>query len=217
MDLKVCSNCKEEKPVNLFYKDKRVSSGFTSQCKSCINEKQRKRVNKKRSENPEWAEKQRESVRAYSSSDKGKKRKRRYYRENKELYSEATKRYRRKKGQELLDKEKERRNNNKHIVSWRELLRTANRRMGKKKEASTIDCLGYSALELKEHLEGLFKEGMTWENHGEWHIDHIKPVSSFDKNTHPSIVNSLKNLQPLWAYENLSKGNKQLLDFYDKD
>lgn len=217
MDLKVCSNCKEEKPVNLFYKDKRVSSGFTSQCKSCINEKQRKRVNKKRSENPEWAEKQRESVRAYSSSDKGKKRKRRYYRENKELYSEATKRYRRKKGQELLDKEKERRNNNKHIVSWRELLRTANRRMGKKKEASTIDCLGYSALELKEHLEGLFKEGMTWENHGEWHIDHIKPVSSFDKNTHPSIVNSLKNLQPLWAYENLSKGNKQLLDLYDKD
>lgn len=208
MDLKVCSNCKEEKPVNLFYKDKRVSSGFTSQCKSCINEKQRKRVNKKRSENPEWAEKQRESVRAYSSSDKGKKRKRRYYRENKELYSEATKRYRRKKGQELLDKEKERRNNNKHIVSWRELLRTANRRMGKKKEASTIDCLGYSALELKEHLEGLFKEGMTWENHGEWHIDHIKPVSSFDKNTHPSIVNSLSNLQPLWAYENLSKGNK---------
>ena len=80
--------------------------------------------------------------------------------------------------------------------------------MGKKKEASTIDCLGYSALELKEHLEGLFKEGMTWENHGEWHIDHIKPVSSFDKNTHPSIVNSLSNLQPLWAYENLSKGNK---------
>jgi hypothetical protein len=57
---------------------------------------------------------------------------------------------------------------------------------------------------------------MTWDNYGEWHIDHIKPVSSFDKDTPQSIVNALSNLQPLWAttreingvvYEgNLNKG-----------
>ena len=40
---------------------------------------------------------------------------------------------------------------------------------------------------------------MTWSNHGEWHVDHIKDVSSFSKDTHPSIVNALTNLQPLWA------------------
>jgi hypothetical protein len=40
---------------------------------------------------------------------------------------------------------------------------------------------------------------MTWDNHGEWHIDHIKMVCEFDKTTHPSIVNALSNLRPLWA------------------
>jgi len=40
---------------------------------------------------------------------------------------------------------------------------------------------------------------MSWDNYGEWHVDHIKPLISFDKNTHPSIVNALSNLQPLWA------------------
>lgn len=43
---------------------------------------------------------------------------------------------------------------------------------------------------------------------GEWHIDHIQPVSKFDKNTDVSVVNSLKNLQPLWAQENLSKSDR---------
>jgi hypothetical protein len=54
----------------------------------------------------------------------------------------------------------------------------------------------------------VFKNGMTWENYGEWHIDHIRPVSSFDKDDEVSVINSLENLQPLWAYENLSKSKK---------
>jgi hypothetical protein len=68
--------------------------------------------------------------------------------------------------------------------------------------------LGYSADDLKNRIESLFVEGMCWDNYGEWHIDHKKPVSLFDKNTDVSIINSLDNLQPLWAKENLSKGNK---------
>lgn len=67
--------------------------------------------------------------------------------------------------------------------------------------------LGYSANELKSHLELLFKEGMTWENYGEWHIDHIKPVSLFEDFEDIKLVNALDNLQPLWANENLSKSN----------
>ena len=65
--------------------------------------------------------------------------------------------------------------------------------------------LGYSALELKTHIELLFLEGMTWENYGDWHIDHIRMVSTFDKETPISIVNSLDNLRPLWAEDNCSK------------
>ena len=68
--------------------------------------------------------------------------------------------------------------------------------------------LGYTPIELKNHLEYLFKEGMTWENYGEWHVDHIKPMCKFDRSELPSVVNALENLQPLWAKDNLIKGDK---------
>ena len=73
------------------------------------------------------------------------------------------------------------------------------------KNGKTIDILGYSALELKEHIEKLFKPGMTWENYGEWNIDHIKEIHTFDCDTPQNIVNSLDNLQPLWQDENIKK------------
>jgi hypothetical protein len=59
--------------------------------------------------------------------------------------------------------------------------------------------LGYSANDLKVHIESLWTPGMTWDNHGEWHIDHIRPLSSFPQDADVSIVNALANLQPLWA------------------
>lgn len=95
-----------------------------------------------------------------------------------------------------------------YILAWRSILTNSLKRMGKKKEDETIKLLGYSAIELREYIESLFVEGMSWDNYGEWHIDHIKPVSSYDSNTPVDVVNSLENLQPLWAFDNLSKGNK---------
>lgn len=86
-----------------------------------------------------------------------------------------------------------------HIVAWRNILRGALIRLNKKKEGLTIDILGYSALDLKTHIQSLFTDGMSWDNHGEWHIDHIIRVYEFDNNTLPSIVNALSNLRPLWA------------------
>lgn len=70
--------------------------------------------------------------------------------------------------------------------------------------------LGCTIAEFKAHLESLFKKGMTWANYGEWHVDHIKPCSLFDlsldKEQH--VCFNYLNTQPLWASENLSKGNK---------
>lgn len=86
-----------------------------------------------------------------------------------------------------------------HIVAWRNTLKNTLSRFGKKKEGHTIDLLGYSALELKEYITSLFTPEMSWDNYGEWHIDHIKRVSEFDKETPMDIVNSLSNLRPLWA------------------
>jgi len=96
-----------------------------------------------------------------------------------------------------------------------ELLRSRLRKILKgkiKKTYSAIDLVGCSILQLKKHLEEQFKEGMCWENHGlyGWHIDHILPCSSFDM----TIIDNqkkcfnYKNLQPLWATENLSKGGR---------
>ena len=51
---------------------------------------------------------------------------------------------------------------------------------------------------------------MSWDNHGEWHIDHIKPISLFDltKIEEQQICFHYTNLQPLWAKENISKGGR---------
>lgn len=70
--------------------------------------------------------------------------------------------------------------------------------------------MGYTGAELRCHIEALWTSGMSWENYGEWHIDHIKSIKSFRDEgiTDPKIVNALSNLQPLWAAENISKGAK---------
>lgn len=75
--------------------------------------------------------------------------------------------------------------------------------------ARTFEVLGYSATELIEHLGRKFTDGMSWENYGEWHIDHIISISAFIKIKvfDPKIINALWNLQPLWAEENLIKGS----------
>lgn len=78
----------------------------------------------------------------------------------------------------------------------------------------TFNLLGYSVDQLKEHLERQFTTGMTWENYGEWHIDHIVPVSSFqyDSADHPDFKAcwALTNLRPLWSEQNISKHSKRL-------
>jgi hypothetical protein len=79
------------------------------------------------------------------------------------------------------------------------------------KAAKTKELLGCSIEELKDHLEGLFVEGMTWLNYGlDWHIDHILPCCSFDllQPEQQLICFNYKNLQPLWAKDNLKKGGK---------
>lgn len=74
----------------------------------------------------------------------------------------------------------------------------------------TAELLGYTPSDLREHLQSLFAPGMTWENMGEWHIDHIIPLSVLIKRgeTDPAVINALSNLQPLWARDNILKGAK---------
>lgn len=73
-----------------------------------------------------------------------------------------------------------------------------------------MELLGCTADEYKSHIENLFTEGMSWDNYGEWHIDHKKPCASFDlsdPNQQEECFN-YKNTQPLWAADNYKKGAK---------
>lgn len=78
------------------------------------------------------------------------------------------------------------------------------------KSKRTMDLLGCTINELKQHLEDQFQPEMTWNNYGKWHIDHIKPCSLFDmtKESEQKKCFNYKNLQPLWAEDNLKKYNK---------
>ena len=80
------------------------------------------------------------------------------------------------------------------------------------KSASTIELLGCSIDELKQHLEKHFKDGMTWDNYGYygWHVDHIIPCANFDlsDSKQQKICFHYTNLQPLWWQDNFKKGNK---------
>lgn len=79
-----------------------------------------------------------------------------------------------------------------------------------KAQASCFDLLDYTLADLIAHLEAKFAPGMGWHNMGQWHIDHIQPLASFDIQsaacTQFKRAWALANLQPLWAVENLRKG-----------
>ena len=82
------------------------------------------------------------------------------------------------------------------------------------KNGHYFDILGYTPEELINHLEKQFTEGMTWENYGEFHIDHKLPISSFNikeiGDEEFMKCWSLDNLQPMWGEENIRKSNKVL-------
>ena len=85
---------------------------------------------------------------------------------------------------------------------------------GKQKIGSAIKDTGCTVTELKTYLEFKFQDGMSWENYGinGWHIDHIIPLSSFDLTNREEFLKAVHytNLQPLWALDNLIKGDKIL-------
>jgi hypothetical protein len=78
------------------------------------------------------------------------------------------------------------------------------------KSNRTPDLVGCSVNDLKTHLESKFIESMTWENYGEWHIDHMRPCASFNLEDPEEQKKCFHwtNLQPLWAKDNMSKGDR---------
>jgi len=78
------------------------------------------------------------------------------------------------------------------------------------KSKRTMELVGCTIEKLWKHLEKKFTKGMTRENHGKWHIDHIKPCALFDltDTEQQTVCFHYTNLQPLWAIDNIKKGKK---------
>lgn len=93
---------------------------------------------------------------------------------------------------------------------------------GIKNRRNWSSILGYSWDDLKQHLEKKFSVGMSWKKFldGEIHIDHIRPIDSFDfksvKDENFRKCWDLSNLQPLWKEDNLLKGNKYNIQKEDR-
>lgn len=163
--------------------------------KSAANKRYRKK-NKDRLDDyfRDWAKENRDKLREYHTD----------WRENNEEYQKYCRDYERKRRAE--DPEYRLR------ARTRTAVYTCLKERNVAKYRSTFETLGYTLEELMQHLESQFKEGMTWDNYGEWHVDHKIPMSKFkftSTDDHEfQLCWSLENLQPLWGPENLSKGSK---------
>ena len=85
-------------------------------------------------------------------------------------------------------------------------------RLSGKSKRSTFDIVSYTLEDLKKHLESKFEPGMSWDNYGAWHVDHIIPDCSFNYSS-PEDEDfkkcwALANLQPLWGRDNQVKSGK---------
>lgn len=136
--------------------------------------------------------------------------KRRYYLKNKELNLERGREWKKNNPDKLKKSwaDWRKKPNSKSITFMRDSLR---RVLKVEKYGRTEAILGYTRSELRNHIERQFQPGMTWENHGEWHIDHITPISKLlaEGVTDPAVINCLSNLRPLWAMENMRKNDRQ--------
>jgi hypothetical protein len=143
--------------------------------------------------------------------DKIKISKNKYYVENKDDINIKGKEYKLNNKESRNKRERERRETeplHKLKCNIRGVIGFSMRKNGYTKKSRTYEILGCSYEDFKIHLENQFTKGMTWESLGKWHLDHIIPISSAKTEEEIIKLNHYTNFQPLWAEDNLKKGNK---------
>jgi hypothetical protein len=145
------------------------------------------------------------------NAEEVKERKKDYYEKNKDIISKKQKDYKSNNKDKRNKNERERRANDnlfKITSSIRTLISMSIRNKGYTKKSKTYEILGCTFEEFKLHIESQFTEGMSWDNRNKWHLDHIIPISSAKTEEEVIKLNHYTNFQPLWAIDNLRKGNK---------
>jgi hypothetical protein len=140
-----------------------------------------------------------------------------YYEKNKVLLLEKSKKYAINNYKKVLDYQKKYKQDKYHkdpifkiIICVRARVNNFLKEKNIKKNNKTFEIVGCSPQSLKEHLEKLFIDGMTWDNQCKWHIDHKIPLASAKTEEELYKLCHYTNLQPLWAEDNMKKGSKIL-------
>jgi hypothetical protein len=191
---KVCTKCGEEKDIKEFHKYSKSKDGLQYKCKLCKQE-----YYKKTSDHARKLRKERYLLTKEETLNKNK-----IYRENNKTKINTKKR-------EYIKNRRHDDINYKLRMNIRTRLKNAIKNQSGEKAYKSIELLGCTIEECRAHLEAQFTEGMSWDLMGKYiHIDHIRPCASFDL-TDPEQQKecfNYKNLQPLWAEDNLRKGDK---------
>ena len=219
-----CRRCKQNKPATLeFFNASHLQKNhWCRECKSAQdkayvknNPEKVKAIRKKAyqdnreeilAKQKEYQAGRKEEIASYMTS---------YWEKNKAKLKEYRTNWRYEHWDERKAQHQERYDNDptyKLLFNTRNRVRTILKDSKASKDCGTLELLGGDLSVARAHIESLFKPGMTWDNHGMtgWHIDHIKPISSFDLSDPAQLKECFHytNLQPLWAEENLSKGAK---------
>lgn len=224
---KVCTDCGAEKPATeeFFHANPGGAFGLRGQCRPCRKARVRQLIAQ-----PDQAEKRAAAAAAYVASGKNAERNRAWRRANPESARGSKRKWVAKNGDHIRAHQqawreanrdkvraKQRRQDAKvrtnPVIALRKRMRSNLRRMarGSKAGRSTFAILGYTADDLRRHLERQFTSGMSWERFmaGEVHIDHIIPIAHFGE-AEPGTAEfaacwGLANLRPMWAAENRRK------------
>lgn len=190
-------------------KDREYVKEYRKQNEETIRLKARERAAKNRIKINKQA-----SVHRLANPDRYKPYRTEYYLKNKKEISEKSKLYRKDNAEKIAECRR-----NRYLIdkanplfklekTLRGRMISALKRGGYAKKGTTAQLLGIDYPTLKIYLERQFKDGMSWENHGEWHIDHRLPVAFAKTEQELILLFHYTNLQPLWALENITKGSK---------
>ncbi len=177
-----CSCCKIIKLSDQFHPERTRITGLYPYCKSCVIEKQKAKYQKNKEKYLKLSSERYQEIRC-TDEYRAKARKHRAERTKTDPKFKLKRKLRNRLYYALKKK------------SW-------------KKNTHFSEYIGCSLDELKSHLEKQFIEGMNWDNHGEWHIDHIIPLDSAQSDEELYKLCHYTNLQPLWAIDNIKKANK---------
>jgi len=207
---KRCNRCETTKTVDQFYRDRSRKDGLQVKCKACgkaYHEANREEI---RAKKKAYREANREKILAQKKA---------YHEANREKILAKKKTYREANREKILASNLEYKLNRRaNDPIFRQVENTRRNIIkilhGKGFHQPTLDLLGCTGPEWRDHLESQWTEGMSWDNYGsgkgKWQCDHIIPVSAFDQ-TDPDQQKecwNYANTQPLWAADNAAKGSK---------